>query len=64
MKTIEIIVQPDGATKIQTSGFTGQSCQQASRFLEKTLGKAYREQLTPEFFQTTTANRSEIRENQ
>ena len=64
MKTIEIIVQPDGATKVKTSGFTGRSCQKASRFLEKTLGKAYREQLTPEFFQTTTANHGEIRENQ
>ena len=51
-KTIEIIVQPDGQASVQTKGFTGPSCRDASRFIERALGKATGEQLTPEFHQT------------
>lgn len=38
-QTIEIIVTPTGQTSLQTLGFTGASCQQASRFLEQALGQ-------------------------
>ena len=48
-KTIEIIVSPDGETKLQTSGFAGAECQQASRFLEEALGIRNSETLTAEF---------------
>ncbi len=30
MKTIEILVSPTGQTQIQTKGFSGSSCRQAS----------------------------------
>ena len=33
-KTIEIIVTPEGKTSVQTLGFTGSSCRDASRFIE------------------------------
>ncbi len=49
MKLIEIIVKSDGATTVETTGFTGASCQQASRFIEEALGQRQREQLTPEY---------------
>ena len=48
-KTIEITVSPDGATSIKTTGFTGSSCRDATRDLERALGVAGRESLLPEF---------------
>ena len=50
-RTIEIIVSPKGETKIETKGFTGAECRQASEFIEKALGQRTSEQLTPEFHQ-------------
>ena len=51
-KTIEIIVSPTGQSSLQTLGFTGSSCQEASRFLEQALGAQSSERLTAEFYQT------------
>ena len=51
LKTIEIIVTADGSTSVQTLGFSGASCQQASRFIEEALGKRTGEKLTAEFRQ-------------
>ena len=51
-KIIEIIVSPTGETKIETKGFKGASCQEASRFLEQALGSRTGEQLTAEFHQS------------
>ncbi len=39
MKTIELIVSPDGSSRVETKGFAGSDCQQASRFLEQALGQ-------------------------
>ena len=50
MKTITIIVAPDGKTKIETDGYTGSSCREASRFLEDTLGTGTVERLKDEYF--------------
>ena len=50
-KTIEVIVSPDGQTKIETKGFTGSACRDASRFVESALGRQTSEQLTAEFHQ-------------
>ena len=50
-KTIEITVSPEGATSIKTTGFTGGSCRDATRDLERALGVAGRESLLPEYFQ-------------
>ena len=47
-KIIEVIVSPTGETKIETKGFVGAECQQASEFLEKALGQRQSEQLTAE----------------
>ena len=54
-KTIEITVTPEGATSIKTSGFTGGSCKDATRELERALGVAGRESLLPEFYAQTKA---------
>ncbi len=59
MKTIEIIVTPDGKSSVQTRGFVGRSCQAASRFLEQALGKRTGEQHSAEFYQTQPAEQSQ-----
>ena len=50
-RTIEIIVAKDGATQVQTKGFIGGSCREASKFIEDALGKRTNERTTPEFYQ-------------
>jgi hypothetical protein len=51
MKIIEIIIAPDGQTRVETKGFSGAECRQASEFIEKALGKRTSETLTSEFYQ-------------
>lgn len=51
MKTIEITVSASGQTRLETKGFAGSECRQASEFLEKALGRQLGEQLTSEFHQ-------------
>ena len=50
MKTIEIIVSPKGESRIETKGFVGNSCREASKFIESALGKTSTETLKPEFY--------------
>ena len=54
MKIIEIVDSPQGETRVQTKGFVGTACQEASRFLEQALGKQINEQQTAEFHQSAT----------
>ena len=51
MKTIEITVSPTGEAKVQTRGFAGGECRDASRFVEQALGTRTAEVLTAEFHQ-------------
>ena len=51
MKTIEITVDPQGQAKVETKGFSGSECREASRFLELALGRSTGEKLTAEFHQ-------------
>ncbi len=50
-KVIEVVVASDGSTRVETRGFSGGQCQEASRFLETALGRRLDETLTPEFHQ-------------
>ena len=50
MKTITIIVSPDGKTKIETDGYTGSACREASEFIEQALGRKTGEQFKSEYF--------------
>ena len=58
MKTIEIVVSPNGQTQVQTKGFTGSECRQASQFIEQALGQRTSEQLTSEFHQQASQQQS------
>ncbi len=46
---IELIITPQGETRLETKGFQGVTCQQASRFLEQALGVVADQRLTGEF---------------
>ena len=61
MKTIEIIVSPKGETSVQTKGFAGQSCRDASRAMEAALGQRTGEQLTAEFHQAAESQHTQQR---
>ena len=50
-RIIEVIVASNGETRIETKGFAGSECREASRFIETALGKAVNEQMTAEFHQ-------------
>ncbi len=59
MKTIEIIVSQEGKTSVQTKGFSGASCREASQFIEQALGTRVGEQVTAEFYQTESVRESQ-----
>ena len=54
-QTIEVVVAPNGETRVETKGFSGASCRGASEFIERALGTSTRERLKPEFYQSTQA---------
>lgn len=58
-RRIEIIVTPKGKTTVQTLGFTGPSCRQASKSLEEALGQRLQETLTAEFHQAQAAHQAQ-----
>jgi hypothetical protein len=56
VRTIEITVDPKGGTMVETRGFSGAGCREASRFVEQALGARASEQLTAEFYQDQRAD--------
>lgn len=62
MKTIEITINPKGEATVQTRGFAGASCKEASRLIEQALGEVTAEQHTAEFY-AAAENRATIQQN-
>jgi hypothetical protein len=54
MTTIEIVISPKGETRVETKGFSGPVCRDASKFIETALGQRLSEQPTAELYQTDT----------
>ena len=54
-RLIEVTVSPQGETKIQTKGYEGPHCQEASKSLEQSLGLVTADQKTSEFYASTPA---------
>jgi hypothetical protein len=54
MPVIDVTIAPNGETRIETQGFVGAQCQQATRSLEAALGLVQSEQLTADFYQLAT----------
>ncbi len=51
MKRIEVIVSPQGESRIETHGYEGVSCRSASKSLERALGIQSAETLKPGFYE-------------
>ncbi len=49
-KRIEITVDPQGNTLVETKGIVGAECVGATKFIEQALGKQTEARTTPEFF--------------
>lgn len=60
-KIIEIVVSPTGETKLETKGFVGSECIEASRFVEEALGNAVVLEKTAAYFHKFSGHGSEIR---
>jgi len=54
-RTIEITVSPKGEIHLQTKGYAGGDCLQASKFLEQALGVTSSDRRTGEFYVAATA---------
>lgn len=52
MTVIEVVVSPTGETKVQTRGYDGAACLQATKFLEQALGVVTADRKTSEYFQS------------
>ena len=60
-KIIEIVVTPTGESRVETKGFTGEACREASKFLEAALGVPGQEELTRDFFSHQAVNAIDTR---
>ena len=61
-RIIEVTVSPSGETTVQTKGYVGADCLQASRFLEQALGVVAADTKTAEFYQSVAT--PQCQENQ
>ncbi len=51
---IVVTVAPDGATRLETVGYVGPACRDASRALEAALGLVQADRLTADYYATTS----------
>jgi hypothetical protein len=56
MTIIEITVDSKGQSKVETRGFTGGECREASKFIEQALGQKTAETLTAAFYEGQTTD--------
>ena len=56
MKTLTIKVTPTGRVTLETAGFTGSECLQATEPIERALGTVEDRTPRPEMYQTTTTD--------
>jgi hypothetical protein len=52
-RVIEVTVSPQGDVTVQTRGYAGGDCVQASKFVEQALGVVAADHKTAEFYQST-----------
>ena len=50
MKIIEVIVSPSGETRIETKGFSGTGCKDATKQLQAALGATVSDKATAEMY--------------
>ena len=55
MRIIEITIDTKGQSRVETRGFTGGECREASKFIEQALGQRTDETLTADFYQAQSS---------
>jgi hypothetical protein len=55
-RIIEVTVSPTGETRIQTKGYAGSDCLQASIFLEQALGMKTSDTKTAEYYEQASTD--------
>ena len=60
-KTIEVSVSPAGEISIEAEGYTGSSCEEATRFLEEALGLPGKRKRKAELYRRRTENTNQQR---
>ena len=63
MKQMEITISPTGETVLETKGFSGPECREASAFLEAALGTRAAERLASEFYLPQSVSQSLPQQN-
>lgn len=53
MPVIEVTISPQGETKLETRGFVGAACQEATRTLEAALGLVESDEKTAAYYQAS-----------
>ncbi len=61
MKTIQLVIDPAGEIRVETQGFSGASCREASKRLEQALGIVQSDTPTAEMYQNVN-NQTEARQ--
>ena len=64
MSKIEVIISPDGSSRLETKGFHGSHCREGSRFLEQALGTSKDEQITEEFYRSSSGSSIHLLQDQ
>ncbi len=59
--TIEIIVSSTGDVRVESRGYHGRDCLEATKQLEAALGAKQCDQLTAEFYRPVTHTQQELR---
>ncbi|MEQ1841185.1 MAG: DUF2997 domain-containing protein [Verrucomicrobiales bacterium] len=61
---IDVWISPEGAITIDAVGYTGSSCEEATRFLETSLGTVGRKQRSRDYYRKNTRDQSNQQEQQ
>ena len=61
---IDVWISPEGVITIDAVGYTGSSCEEATRFLETSLGTVGRKQRSRDYYRKNTSQQSNQQEQQ
>ena len=58
-KQIIVEVDTDGEVTVDAQGYTGESCREATGFLEKALGRSVTQRLKPDYWRQKLNNKAQ-----
>lgn len=60
-ETIRITIPPTGTVTVETDGFVGRDCEEATRPIERELGVVSERERKPEYYRRRVVDQSRIR---